>query len=251
MSGRITPSFSGRITPSIFNGRVTPSRTNGRVTPSSSFATPSAKSGTIGVKRSVKPPPPPLFDDASSAAMSKITAGSRASKYVGMTAQQLGCNAELRQTNDFNFFAVTGAASPSRLSAGSASPIRSSMASPVHSGTTSPPASASSDNSQGPFSIVGCRYPQEALVLDDHLFQHQRLVCRRRLRCHLHLHPVVHGRAAEEQTNLRRRLSVPPATTRRLTMILRVSRASFQLSGGLSEYSMLAEGCVRLLVEAL
>ncbi|KAH9485329.1 Restin-like protein [Psilocybe cubensis] len=89
-SGRTTPSFvgmrtpsasfsNGRVTPST-GGRITPSDSSGRITPNSSlpglsqqrlFKTPSSKPKTVA----------PLSE--------KITAGSRASKYMTMTAQQL------------------------------------------------------------------------------------------------------------------------------------------------------------------
>ncbi|TFK44617.1 hypothetical protein BDQ12DRAFT_673277 [Crucibulum laeve] len=91
LSGRITPSFTsstsrqsasfsnGRVTPSI-SGRITPSFSSGRVTPG---MTPSANSRmrTLSKSTTTKPSPTTLTD--------KITAGSRASKYMSMTAKQL------------------------------------------------------------------------------------------------------------------------------------------------------------------
>ncbi|THH28649.1 hypothetical protein EUX98_g5533 [Antrodiella citrinella] len=111
VSGRITPSTSavlvgnGRKTPSISNGRVTPSFSNGRITPSSSIGrrtpatTPAARSRPT-VSYAPKPAITPVRTNSTEAA---ITPGSRASKYVGMTAKQLSTRAG-------------GAASPTRKS---------------------------------------------------------------------------------------------------------------------------------------
>ncbi|CED82007.1 Cytoskeleton-associated protein and related proteins [Phaffia rhodozyma] len=69
-SGRYTPSISGRSTPSV-SGRATPS-ISGRATPSQS-------SRVLTAKRS----------EEEKELEGKVTAGSRASKYLGMTAKQL------------------------------------------------------------------------------------------------------------------------------------------------------------------
>ncbi|KAI0759824.1 hypothetical protein BD413DRAFT_487303 [Trametes elegans] len=156
-SGRMTPSFSssgrmtpsaissignGRRTPSISNGRVTPSIGNGRVTPSigNGRVTPSASTGrrTPGIPTPAARPRPSATTARSLATPARptstqtnITPGSRASKYVGMTAKQLTSR--------------TGAGSPAR-GAGSASPTRSTgfgspsrqLASPTRSSTSSP-----------------------------------------------------------------------------------------------------------------
>nr|GAT57604.1 predicted protein [Mycena chlorophos] len=90
--GRATPSVSGRTTPSSFSfstasristGRITPS---GRTTPSyagrtTPGTTPAARARTRVLTKTPSAIPPPLTD--------KLTAGSRASKYASMTAQQL------------------------------------------------------------------------------------------------------------------------------------------------------------------
>lgn len=79
-SGRMTPSQSGRMTPSQ-SGRMTPSQ-SGRMTPSQ--------------RRAMTPNYGHRADDDGSTSRSnmaraeaKITAGSRASKYIGVTAKQL------------------------------------------------------------------------------------------------------------------------------------------------------------------
>ncbi|ETW80713.1 hypothetical protein HETIRDRAFT_434703, partial [Heterobasidion irregulare TC 32-1] len=75
-SGRVTPSVSGRITPSYGlknNGRVTPSMSTSRVT---SAVTPAARTPTPKARTS------PNGYEA-------VTPGSRASRYVGVTAKQL------------------------------------------------------------------------------------------------------------------------------------------------------------------
>ncbi|EGN99907.1 hypothetical protein SERLA73DRAFT_72683 [Serpula lacrymans var. lacrymans S7.3] len=110
-SGRITPSFSGRITPSssisLASGRITPSASisNGRVTPSfSGKMAPSISTGRItpGLTPAARARPKPTLQTSTSVPPSsmqfsakpntpesKITMGSRASKYVGLTAKQL------------------------------------------------------------------------------------------------------------------------------------------------------------------
>ncbi|KAI0743950.1 hypothetical protein C8Q80DRAFT_1220751 [Daedaleopsis nitida] len=123
-SGRVTPSVisalgNGRKTPSISNGRVTPSFGNGRVTPAASagrktpsIQTPSARprpSASTTTTRTLVTPA------RNTNVPSNITPGSRAAKYVGMTAKQLA-----KTPN-----------SPARA-AGSASPTRSTgFGSPV------------------------------------------------------------------------------------------------------------------------
>ncbi|KAH9937733.1 hypothetical protein B0H21DRAFT_758089 [Amylocystis lapponica] len=79
----VTPSASrtiptGRKTPSASNGRVTPSMNNGRIVP------PTVRSRPTGAPRSVNTVTP-----TRGAGQNSITPGSRASKYVGMTARQL------------------------------------------------------------------------------------------------------------------------------------------------------------------
>ncbi|THH08437.1 hypothetical protein EW145_g2708 [Phellinidium pouzarii] len=122
MSGRITPSFAGRssqnkgrVTPSNSNGRVTPAHNGGRATPSTGFgfSTPSARTA----QRSTSHPTPSVPSTPSASALSKITAGSRASKYVGMTAQQLSASKP-----KISSYAMP--ASPSKINIGLGSPTR-------------------------------------------------------------------------------------------------------------------------------
>ncbi|KAG6865848.1 hypothetical protein C0991_011180 [Blastosporella zonata] len=100
--GRITPALSGRVTPSgsssiagprmsmsssMSNGRVTPSN-SGRITPSMSTGrvtpgtTPAARARRVLTKSTATKPEVPV-------PVEKFTAGSRASKYMSMTAKQL------------------------------------------------------------------------------------------------------------------------------------------------------------------
>ncbi|KAI0645887.1 hypothetical protein C8Q79DRAFT_910183 [Trametes meyenii] len=135
-SGRVTPSAlsslgNGRKTPSLSNGRVTPSIGNGRVTPSfgNGRATPAASTGrkTPGIATPAARPRPSATTTRSLVTpgrtttnniQANITPGSRASKYVGMTAKQLTSR-------------IAPPASPAR-GAGSASPTRSTgFGSPV------------------------------------------------------------------------------------------------------------------------
>ncbi|KZT11066.1 uncharacterized protein LAESUDRAFT_693618 [Laetiporus sulphureus 93-53] len=86
-AGRKTPSVSlsnGRITPSISNGRGTPAASTGRRTPA--IRPISTRSGSAGSARMMKMTTPTKTAPPHAA----ITPGSRASKYVGMTAKQLG-----------------------------------------------------------------------------------------------------------------------------------------------------------------
>ncbi|RDB16858.1 Dynactin subunit 1 [Hypsizygus marmoreus] len=98
-SGRITPAMSGRITPSgslssrivastsqssaritpSMSGRTTPSLSSGRVTPGT---TPAARARRSLAKSTAHRPDMPALTD-------QFTAGSRASKYMTMTAKQL------------------------------------------------------------------------------------------------------------------------------------------------------------------
>ncbi|KAI0691775.1 hypothetical protein BC835DRAFT_1417033 [Cytidiella melzeri] len=129
LSGRITPSFSssvsngrktsshsfpnGRATPGLTSGRVTPSASAGRSTPGTILPPARARTTTI-TKNTVTP-------SRAKPSESIITPGSRASKYVGMTAKQLSGRA--------------GAASPSRKSISSPT---FSVSSPTHPHLTSP-----------------------------------------------------------------------------------------------------------------
>ncbi|KAF9481560.1 hypothetical protein BDN70DRAFT_876224 [Pholiota conissans] len=86
--GRTTPA-NGRTTPSSFFSSTsrTPSASysNGRATPSAGRSTPSSNMGTIRPRTFKTPTSKP----AGASLTEKITAGSRASKYMTMTAQQL------------------------------------------------------------------------------------------------------------------------------------------------------------------
>ncbi|OBZ68152.1 Trans-L-3-hydroxyproline dehydratase [Grifola frondosa] len=126
--GRVTPSLTGRTTPSasssasngrrtpsisVTNGRITPSLSKGRVTPSASVGrktpglpTPTARARSVASYSTVSTMTPVRNVPAQS-----ITPGSRASKYVGMTAKQLSSRG-------------TGALSPSQMSTGTSSPTR-------------------------------------------------------------------------------------------------------------------------------
>ena len=120
VNGRKTPSLgNGRVTPSISNGRVTPSSSIGRRTPG--IATPAARSRSAASYGS-KPAVTPV---RSSTTESSITPGSRASKYVGMTAKQLSTRA-------------AGAASPTRKSMGSPTRSMYGIGSPIQSSLQSP-----------------------------------------------------------------------------------------------------------------
>ncbi|KAF8973365.1 hypothetical protein BDZ97DRAFT_1780925 [Flammula alnicola] len=115
--GRMTPAHSGRTTPSFFSTSRTPSASfsNGRVTPSAgSRATPLLLSGRqtpssnpITPTANMRPRPfkTPTSKPNGISLSEKITAGSRASKYMTMTAQQLSSRDR-----------ETGADSPTRRS---------------------------------------------------------------------------------------------------------------------------------------
>ena len=93
--GRITPASSGRITPSFFSTSRTPSATlyNGRVTPSTGRTTPATNGwvtpGTTPATNVRRASKTPISKPATTSLTDKITAGSRAAKYMSMTAQQL------------------------------------------------------------------------------------------------------------------------------------------------------------------
>ena len=115
MSGRMTPSFAARSTPShpASSGRVTPALSNGRVTPSSRMAKPLPRQ------------PPPSLPTTPPSSASKITEGSRASKYVGMTAKQLSARGP--KTPGSPDSTSIGLGSPTRFPS---SPSRSDLAMP-------------------------------------------------------------------------------------------------------------------------
>ncbi|KAG2145954.1 uncharacterized protein EDB93DRAFT_1150216 [Suillus bovinus] len=102
--GRITPSFSGRVTPShslsFGSGRITPSnlysRSNAGTTPAARKTKPIPQ---IGLSQS---PSRPGLD-------TQITSGSRASKYIGLTAKQLKANGD--STSEYT---LRSPSSPSR-----------------------------------------------------------------------------------------------------------------------------------------
>ncbi|KAJ7188425.1 hypothetical protein C8R46DRAFT_1054731 [Mycena filopes] len=143
VSGRITPSTSGmsfstssRMTPSastsrISTGRTTPSN-GGRITPSyagraTPGTTPAARARTRVLAK------PAAAASPAAALTGKLTAGSRASKYVSMTAKQLSSR-------------DAAASTPTRRLEPPASPARSTLPSPSlssrsTSSPTRPPAS--------------------------------------------------------------------------------------------------------------
>ena len=88
-SGRVTPSLSTPFPPSA----LTTSKSSGRVTPTSSRVTPSPSYGNLPTSGRPRPPATskstPIQGSISDSFTSKFTAGSRASKYVSMTAKQL------------------------------------------------------------------------------------------------------------------------------------------------------------------
>ncbi|KAH9839568.1 uncharacterized protein C8Q71DRAFT_750078 [Rhodofomes roseus] len=123
-NGRRTPSHSfggGRVTPSLGNGRVTPSASVGRRTPG--IPGPTGK-GRASLSQSAMDTTTPVRPGAKSAT-GIITPGSRASKYVGVTAQQLDSRS-------------SGPGSPSAKSFGNNSPTRiggfasTHLSSPTH-----------------------------------------------------------------------------------------------------------------------
>ncbi|KAJ6586802.1 hypothetical protein DFH09DRAFT_1141573 [Mycena vulgaris] len=134
--GRATPSISGRNTPSSMSfstssrmsaststtGRTTPSN-GGRITPSyAGRATPGTTPAARARARALAKPPA-----ASPASLTdKLTAGSRASKYVSMTAKQLSSR-------------DSAATTPSRRGLEPASPARTLPSPSLISRTTSSP----------------------------------------------------------------------------------------------------------------
>ncbi|CAL1706972.1 unnamed protein product [Somion occarium] len=142
-NGRMTPSISGRVTPSssvakvtgrpaqktpsISSGRVTPSFMNGRSTPSTSIGrkTPAVTPTAPRILTTVRTPSATRTRSSTSylhktpikqtMKENSITPGSRASRYIGMTAKQLG-NGHHR--------AGSLASSPSRKFVDTASPTR-------------------------------------------------------------------------------------------------------------------------------
>lgn len=114
-------SLSGRITPSqvVSGGRVTPAHSNGRVTPSSRIA-------KTGPRQSSQTFPSTPSDTA----MSKITAGSRASKYVGVTAKQLSARGPKTAVSPNP--TPIGLGSPTRIPS---SPVRPELSLPVSNST--------------------------------------------------------------------------------------------------------------------
>lgn len=103
-SGRVTPSFSGRITPSN-----SLSFGSGRVTPSNLYSRPNA--GTTPAARKVKPTPVLSLSQSQRGPGLEvsITSGSRASKYIGLTAKQLKANGD-----DHSEYTLRTPSSPSR-----------------------------------------------------------------------------------------------------------------------------------------
>lgn len=86
--GRITPSFSGRVTPSH-----SLSFGSGRITPSNLFSRSNA--GTTPAARKTKPTPQLGLSQSPRPGLdTQITSGSRASKYIGLTAKQLKANGD-------------------------------------------------------------------------------------------------------------------------------------------------------------
>ncbi|EKM54369.1 uncharacterized protein PHACADRAFT_96626, partial [Phanerochaete carnosa HHB-10118-sp] len=102
ISGRVTPSLStsstvngrktpsnGRVTPGLPSGRITPSASSGRRTPSGGLPATRTRTTTITSRSAVT-------NSGTSSMESMITPGSRASKYVGMTAKQLSSRTPTR-----------------------------------------------------------------------------------------------------------------------------------------------------------
>ncbi|KAG5635215.1 hypothetical protein H0H81_012019 [Sphagnurus paluster] len=140
-SGRMTPSSSsslvtsrvpapssssssnGRITPSA-NGRVTPSTSSGRITPG---ATPAARNRRALVKSTTSRPDIPIPVD-------QYTDGSRASKYMSMTAKQLSSRDALASSPSRRIIELESPtrsqSSPSHYSRSTASPTRLASGSP-------------------------------------------------------------------------------------------------------------------------
>ncbi|KAF8554711.1 hypothetical protein OG21DRAFT_1496815, partial [Imleria badia] len=131
--GHITPSLSGRVTPSapfsISAGRMTPSTSFGRVTPYDSRTNPLRMSGRItpGTTPAARKSKPVAGLGRSQSQVlpaleSQITSGSRASKYIGLTAKQLNSRSGPSQTEYF----LKAPSSPSRPSSSADGGVRSS-----------------------------------------------------------------------------------------------------------------------------
>lgn len=130
---RVTPSLSGRVTPSapfsISAGRVTPSTSYGRVTPHSNRTNPLGMSGRITpgtTPAARKSKPVPGLGKSQSQVLpaleTQITSGSRASRYIGLTAKQLNSRSGPTQTEYF----LKAPSSPSRTSLNADGGARSS-----------------------------------------------------------------------------------------------------------------------------
>ncbi|KIJ61359.1 hypothetical protein HYDPIDRAFT_31443 [Hydnomerulius pinastri MD-312] len=124
-SGRVTPSFSGRITPSasfsLSSGRITPSNSYGRVTPHYDRANPLGMSGRItpgATPAARKAKPIAALGKSQSPARpgleSQITSGSRASKYIGLTAKQLNSRSAADGATSTEY-SLRAPSSPSRM----------------------------------------------------------------------------------------------------------------------------------------
>ncbi|TBU64450.1 hypothetical protein BD310DRAFT_398484 [Dichomitus squalens] len=134
-NGRKTPSMSnGRVTPSIGNGRVTPSISNGRVTPAASTGrkTPSLQTPSARPRPSATTTRTLVTPGRTTNVPTNITPGSRAAKYVGMTAKQLSRTPQspVRAAGSTSPSRSTGFGSPVQPSRQLASPTRSTPASP-------------------------------------------------------------------------------------------------------------------------
>ncbi|KAI0745313.1 hypothetical protein C8Q76DRAFT_806678 [Earliella scabrosa] len=126
-NGRKTPSISnGRVTPSFGNGRVTPAASTGRKTPSN-FQTPSARPRPSATTTRTLVTP-----GRNTNVPSNITPGSRAAKYVGMTAKQLSgtTSSPVRGTGSASPTRSTGFGSPVQPPRQLSSPTRNAPGSP-------------------------------------------------------------------------------------------------------------------------
>ncbi|KIK85026.1 hypothetical protein PAXRUDRAFT_35431 [Paxillus rubicundulus Ve08.2h10] len=143
-SGRATPSISGRITPSasfsLSSGRVTPSTSYGRVTPLNITTNPLRMSGRItpgATPAARKPKHAAVLGKSQSQVRprleAQITSGSRASKYIGLTAQQLNSRSATNNANSTEY-SLKAPSSPSRMPA-SNSPFTTPKAGAVGVGT--------------------------------------------------------------------------------------------------------------------
>ncbi|KAF9218496.1 hypothetical protein BS17DRAFT_791294 [Gyrodon lividus] len=145
LSGRATPSLSGRITPSasfsLGSGRVTPSTSYGRVTPHHDSKTnPPWMSGRItpgATPAARKSKPAVVLGKSQSQARpgleTQITSGSRASKYLGLTAKQLNSRSATDDANPSEY-SLRAPSSPSRITS-SDPPSTTPKAGAVKAGT--------------------------------------------------------------------------------------------------------------------